>query len=283
MLAQSTGCLRGYRRKLVDACRAEHLNPLMALGPAAWTALRRHLTALLDAETAGPETPDRVSPFLLPIDEAEMQLPAEIGDYTDFYASIDHATRVGKLFRPENPLLPNYKYIPIGYHGRASSIVSSGIEIRRPCGQTKPTEGEPVFGPTRALDYELEVGVFVGPGNPLGQPIPIDQAEKSHLRSVPGKRLVGARHSVVGVSAAGAFPGKELRHHDLSVDRSSRSVGSLPCSRPRTRSRRSGAARVFAFYRCEAKRRRSRRYRPVAGGQSRIAPHAAKQARLRCS
>jgi fumarylacetoacetase len=169
--------LAGLSEETQDACRAEHLNPLMALGPAAWTALRRYLTALLDADKASPETQDRIRSLLFPIAEAEMQLPAEIGDYTDFYASIDHATRVGKLFRPDHPLLPNYKFIPIGYHGRASSIVPSGIEIRRPCGQTKPTESEPVFGPTRALDFELEVGIFVGSGNPLGQPIPIDQAE----------------------------------------------------------------------------------------------------------
>jgi fumarylacetoacetase len=114
---------------------------------------------------------------LVPIEKAEMELPAEIGDYTDFYASIDHATRVGKLFRPANPLLPNYKYIPIGYHGRASSVVASGTEIRRPSGQTKLAEDEPVFGPTQALDYELEVGIFVGPGNPLGQNIPIAEVE----------------------------------------------------------------------------------------------------------
>ena len=174
------GLVAGLSEETRDACRAPRLNPLMALGSAAWSTLRRGLTALLDADKASPETQDRVRPLLFPIDEAEMKLPAEIGDYTDFYASIDHATRVGKLFRPDNPLLPNYKYIPIGYHGRASSIVASGIDIRRPCGQTKPPEGEPVFGPTRALDYELEVGIFVGSGNPLGQPIPIDQAE-SHV------------------------------------------------------------------------------------------------------
>ena len=111
--------------------------------------------------------------------DAEMQLPAQIGDYTDFYASIHHATRVGKLFRPDNPLLPNYKYVPIGYHGRASSIVVSGHDILRPSGQTKsPTATEPVFGLSHSLDYELEVGMFVGPGNPLGQPIPIGQAEQ---------------------------------------------------------------------------------------------------------
>jgi fumarylacetoacetase len=108
-----------------------------------------------------------------------MQLPAAIGDYTDFYASIHHATRVGLLFRPDNPLLPNYKYVPIGYHGRASSIVISGENIRRPRGQTKfPAAATPTFGPTRSLDYELEVGVFVGPGNPLGQSIPIAEAEQ---------------------------------------------------------------------------------------------------------
>jgi len=171
------GLLVGLPEEITGACRAQRLNALMRLGSRAWRALRRHLTDLLDEEKTGPETQDRVRPLLLPIEEAEMQLPAEIGDYTDFYASIDHATRVGKLFRPDNPLLLNYKYIPIGYHGRASSIVVSGSEIHRPCGQTKPTEGEPVFGPTRALDYELEVGIFVGPGNAQGQNIPIAEAE----------------------------------------------------------------------------------------------------------
>jgi fumarylacetoacetase len=110
--------------------------------------------------------------------DAAMQLPAQIGDYTDFYASLHHATRVGKLFRPDNPLLPNYKYVPIGYHGRASSIVVSGSEIRRPCGQTKASDAAPHFGPALSLDYELEVGLFVGPGNPLGHPIPIAEAEQ---------------------------------------------------------------------------------------------------------
>jgi fumarylacetoacetase len=110
---------------------------------------------------------------------AKMQLPAQIGDYTDFYASIHHATRVGKLFRPDNPLLPNYKYVPIGYHGRASSIVVSGEEILRPSGQTKPPQADhPTFGPAHSLDYELEVGIFVGPGNELGCAIPISEAEQ---------------------------------------------------------------------------------------------------------
>jgi fumarylacetoacetase len=106
-------------------------------------------------------------------------VPFRIGDYTDFYASIHHATNVGRLFRPDTPLLPNYKWVPIGYHGRASSIVVSGTEIRRPSGQTKtPDMAAPAFGPATMLDYELEVGFFVGQGNVLSQPIPLDDAEQ---------------------------------------------------------------------------------------------------------
>ena len=108
-----------------------------------------------------------------------MLLPADIGDYTDFYASIDHATNVGSMFRPDNPLLPNYKWVPIGYHGRASSIVVSGTDVRRPRGQTRDgNDGAPVFGPSKRLDYELEIGAFVGSGNALGSAIPIDEAEQ---------------------------------------------------------------------------------------------------------
>jgi fumarylacetoacetase len=111
--------------------------------------------------------------------KAVMLPPADIGDYTDFYASIHHATNVGRLFRPGNPLLPNYKYVPIGYHGRASSIVVSGTPVDRPSGQSKDAAAEaPVFGPTRSLDYELEVGFFAGPGKALGHPIPIAEAEQ---------------------------------------------------------------------------------------------------------
>jgi fumarylacetoacetase len=107
-----------------------------------------------------------------------MLRPTPRPDYTDFYASIFHATNVGKLFRPDNPLLPNYKYVPIGYHGRASSLVPTGTPIRRPCGQTRDGDAAPIFGPTKALDYELEVGFFVGAGNKLGEAIPIAKAEE---------------------------------------------------------------------------------------------------------
>lgn len=163
---------------VVDACTAGVLNPLMALGPEAWSALRNRLTELQES-SADEETQHRVSAMLVPQRDAEMHVPAQIGDYTDFYASMHHAMRVGKLFRPDNPLLPNYKYVPIGYHGRASSIVVSGHEVRRPSGQTKgPQATEPAFGPARSLDYELEMGIFVGPGNEVGQPIPIGEAEQ---------------------------------------------------------------------------------------------------------
>jgi fumarylacetoacetase len=176
--AASEGLLATLPGEVVDACTAAVLNPLMALGPKAWSALRRRITELLE-ESADAETQHQVAAMLVPMREAAMQLPVQIGDYTDFYASIHHATRVGKLFRPDNPLLPNYKYVPIGYHGRASSIVVSGSEVRRPSGQTKPGQAaEPVFGPSRSLDYELEVGIFVGPGNALGEPIPIGDAEQ---------------------------------------------------------------------------------------------------------
>ena len=172
-----TGLFESLPRELLVACAAEWLNPLMALGSSAWSQLRDSLTSLLSDEAA-PATRERVEHCLAPLREAEMQLPAQIGDYTDFYASIYHARRVGELFRPDHPLLPNYKHIPIAYHGRSSSIVASGTEIYRPFGQTKSVSGNPGFGPSRSLDYELEVGFFIGPGNRLGAPIPIAQAEK---------------------------------------------------------------------------------------------------------
>jgi len=165
----------GTSAPLGDACTARTLNALMSLGRPAWAALRGRVSALLRADTAeGRRARELRQELLVPMADAEMLLPAEVGDYTDFYASVHHATNVGAMFRPDNPLLPNYKYVPIGYHGRASSLVPSGTPIRRPRGQTKPPDAAaPTFGPSRSLDYELEVGAFVGPGNPLGEPVPI--------------------------------------------------------------------------------------------------------------
>ncbi|MFP5207217.1 MAG: fumarylacetoacetase [Acidobacteriota bacterium] len=172
------GLLGNLSEDLSGACRSHRLNELMGLGPSAWASLRRQLTAML-AENAGSDLKPRIEPLLAPMSDVEMQLPAEIGDFTDFYASIHHAARMGRRFRPDTPLLPNYKYLPIGYHGRASSIVVSGTGIHRPSGQVKvSTEAAPVYQPSQALDFELEMGFFIGAGNPLGTAIPIAQAEE---------------------------------------------------------------------------------------------------------
>jgi fumarylacetoacetase len=157
----------------VDACMTDSLNHLMALGVERRVQLRREIFAALSTKTADQS---RLSPFLTKQTDAELFLPAHVGNYTDFYASIFHATNVGSMFRPDNPLLPNYKYIPIGYHGRASSLVISGTPIRRPKGQTSDGNAPPNFGPSKRLDYELELGMFVSSGNNLGESISIVEA-----------------------------------------------------------------------------------------------------------
>ena len=166
----------------LEACRAESLNALMTLGTGPRRAVRKRLHALLRKEASAGDQ-QTLSRHLVRQEDVEMLLPAAIGDYTDFYASIFHATNVGSLFRPDNPLLPNYKYIPIGYHGRASSLVASSAAVRRPCGQTRDGNAEPVFGPSKALDYETELGFFVSRGNSLGERIPIRSAD-DHLFGV---------------------------------------------------------------------------------------------------
>ena len=181
MACAEHGLLRGLPSELEAACRRENLNALMGFDPRVRGTLRHRLSHLLRTEGGFVTARNDAAEVLLQQADAEMLLPAAVGDYTDFYASLFHATNVGKMLRPDNPLLPNYKWVPIGYHGRASSLVVSGTEIARPQGQTEPGEsGEPRFGPTRALDYELEVAAFLGPGNPLGSPIPLADAE-SHL------------------------------------------------------------------------------------------------------
>ncbi len=176
--AAQGGLLRGPGSRTLEACSHPTLNTLMGLPAAERGMLRRALSDILAADS-----PNRANAMsaLVPMAEVEMVLPAAIGDYTDFYASIHHATHVGSMFRPDQPLLPNYRYVPIGYHGRSSSVVPGGTPVRRPSGQIKEDgEGAPVFAPSRQLDYELEVGCFVGPGNEHGEPIPIDRAEE-HL------------------------------------------------------------------------------------------------------
>jgi fumarylacetoacetase len=161
-----------------EACRESSLNSLMGLGPARWRGLRRAIFELL-----GEKSPNRTEAALClrSQQDVKMVLPVEIGNYTDFYASIHHATNVGALFRPDNPLLPNYKWVPTGYHGRASTIVVSGAGIRRPWGQLKqPSDEQPHYAPSRRLDYEAEVGALIGVGNEMGEVIPIAQA-RDHI------------------------------------------------------------------------------------------------------
>ncbi len=177
-----TEVLTGPAEAAAVAASGPNLNPLMALQPRSRKALREQISRLLDANG---EQRSRIEPiakrFLAKTEDCVLHLPAKVGDYTDFYAGIHHAENVGKQFRPDNPLLPNYKYVPIGYHGRSSSIVVSGTTVRRPSGQAKPPESsEPLFGPSKRLDYELELGLWIGPGNALGESISIDKAEE-HL------------------------------------------------------------------------------------------------------
>jgi len=168
----------GVAAAALGACAAPALNAFMAQGPPAVSALRAALSAALRADAA---LAPRLRSVLIPQAQAQYQLPATIGDFTDFYASIHHATAVGRLFRPDNPLLPNYKWVPIAYHGRASSVRVSGFDFPRPRGQLMPPGASaPQLGPSRRLDYELELGIFVGRGNELGTPIPLAQAE-SHV------------------------------------------------------------------------------------------------------
>jgi fumarylacetoacetase len=156
------------------ACAAPHLNALMALGPPAWSALRSGLSRHLASDA---EQRASVEAHLIPLAAAELFLPVEIANFTDFFASMFHATNTGRMFRPDNPLLPNYKYVPLAYHGRVSSVRVSGVPVRRPSGQTKRgDEIAPIHRPARSLDYELELGFYIGTPSSLGTPVPIAAA-----------------------------------------------------------------------------------------------------------
>lgn len=163
---------------LVEAASSHSLNLLMSMDVESRSQLREIVSGLLSDQTTADQ--DVVSKALLFQSDVDLIMPCQIGDYTDFYASIYHATNVGTMFRPNNPILPNYKHIPIGYHGRASSVVVSGTKIHRPIGQLSPAEegGLPTRGPCKLLDYELEVACFVAGGNKLGETISIAEAEK---------------------------------------------------------------------------------------------------------
>jgi fumarylacetoacetase len=163
-----------------DVLQSWSLNALLALGRADARAVRGAASRILRADTPeGTRAQAMRDAILARADRVSMLVPAEIGDYTDFYASVFHATNVGALFRPDTPLLPNYKYVPVGYHARASSIVASGTTVRRPNGQARPdADAPPAFGPSKGLDYELEVGALVCGENALGEAVPLADARE---------------------------------------------------------------------------------------------------------
>ncbi len=163
-------------QRAIELGSQRQLNELMGARPQILSALRKGVWELL---RVGSPSKDTVQDCLIPQKNVEYQLPARIGDYTDFYASIHHATNVGSLFRPDNPLLPNYRWVPIGYHGRSSSIGISGQNFHRPLGQVKGPQFEvPSLRASSRLDYELEVGIFIGQANDLGQPLSMEEAEE---------------------------------------------------------------------------------------------------------
>ena len=183
------------------------LNAWLSRGPDAQRALRQRLSELLSDERYR----DDVEPHLTGQSEVRMHVPCLIGDYTDFYVGIHHATNVGKQFRPDNPLLPNYKYVPIGYHGRASSVRASGEDVTRPSGQRKlPDADAPEYGPSRRLDYELELGLWIGRGNRLGETIPVDEADEhiagwSLLNDWSARDIQGWEYQPLGPFLAKSF------------------------------------------------------------------------------
>jgi fumarylacetoacetase len=155
------------------------LNAFMGMGREVWRSARSELIALLRHDSDLASDSERQERFLFAADDVEMMMPVDIGDYTDFYSSREHATNVGTMFRgKENALMPNWLHLPVGYHGRASSVVVSGTPVRRPCGQTRQDDAPPQFGPSRLLDFELEMGFLTGPSNALGEPIPIGSARE---------------------------------------------------------------------------------------------------------
>ncbi|HVT40364.1 MAG TPA: fumarylacetoacetase [Gemmatimonadaceae bacterium] len=180
LAAERAGCFDELPPAVREALRSTTLNAMMSLGRSGASAVRRAASRLLRTDTAqGVQARSQRDTILVGMNQVTPMVPADVGDYTDFYASIFHATNVGAMFRPDAPLMPNYKFVPVGYHGRASSIVASGTAVQRPHGQTrlKPT-GDPIFGPSRSLDYELELGAWVCGENAIGQSVPLASAEQ---------------------------------------------------------------------------------------------------------
>ncbi|RYY95412.1 MAG: fumarylacetoacetase [Comamonadaceae bacterium] len=208
--AEQAGAFDGLAGSALQAAAQPTLNALMALGPEAWQALR---LALFDAlvDGAAGRVADALRAALVPQAEAEMGLPTRIGDYTDFYTSLHHALNVGRVLKPDDPLTPNFRWLPIAYHGRASSVVPSGTAFHRPMGQAMPPgAAAPQYGPCQRLDYELEMGFYVGPGNAQGRPVPLGQAE-SHIFGMCLLNDWSARdHQFWEMAPLGPFLGKNF-------------------------------------------------------------------------
>ena len=181
-LAAPSPLFEGDAAGAAAACSGSTLNAFMAMGSRYWSALRLALSrGLRENSPWDSHSVSKLRDCLVPQAQAEYSVGARIGDFTDFYASVHHATTVGRMFRPDNPLMPNYRWVPIAYHGRSSSIFVSGHRFPRPVGQTKaPESAAPTFGPSKRLDYELELGIFVGPGNASGSQVPLEESE-SHI------------------------------------------------------------------------------------------------------
>ena len=230
LAAARAGCFAALGPQAEAALQSASLNALLALGRGTSRAVRLAASRLLREDTAeGRRAQALRETIIVGTDRVSMQVPADIGDFTDFYASVYHATNVGSMFRPDSPLLPNYKWVPIGYHGRASSIVANGTPVRGRAGRRIPERARrPCTDPRRHLDYELEIGVFVCGENSLGDTVPIARAEERTLRPVPPERLVRPRRAELGVPAARPLPREEFRHDGRALGRDARRAGTVP-------------------------------------------------------
>ncbi len=199
------------------------LDRFLAAGDGAWAQVRAALTEWLSHDHYRSAIED----LLVPAADVTMHLPFTVADYVDFYASEQHATNVGRIFRPDGePLTPNWRHLPIGYHGRAGTVVVSGTPIRRPCGQTRPSGSPaPLYGVCRRLDFEAELGFVVGAESAHRRAGSCRTVRRARVRRVPGERLVGAGHPGLGISAARAVPRKILWHNHFAVDSAARRAG----------------------------------------------------------
>ncbi|MGC4008113.1 MAG: fumarylacetoacetate hydrolase family protein [Pseudomonas sp.] len=228
--ACETGLFHGAAHQAALVASGDSLNAFFALGGTARRTLRDALIHLLSEGCGEQKRMEHLGAALLkPQAACRMHLPAKVGDYTDFYVGIHHAQNVGKLFRPDNPLLPNYKYVPIGYHGRASTVVPSGTEVRRPNGQTLPAGAEaPVFGPCARMDLELELGIWIGQGNDQGKAIPINAAS-GHIAGFCLLNDWSARDvQAWEYQPLGPFLSKKFRHHGVALGGHRRGAGTFP-------------------------------------------------------